>query len=182
VLEGTQQATLSGSPLHMVEPIHLPSELKKHLRLFEYMRPRGARMKSEMFVMSLLLVIGAFIGIATAMESVNPFNVPDDFSEWPDVTAPTRIPGLNPFQVPEGFNAWPDVTAPTRIPGLNPFGHYDIVFPTPTDNQEYDPGVRWERPVRTDWINQTSIRSRLNSLTSVVDGQSLISSRLSQLL
>ena len=115
-------------------------------------------MKSEMFVISLLLVICAFIGIATAMESVNPFNVPDDFSEWPDETAPTRIPGLNPFQ------------------------HYDIVFPTPTDNQEYDPGIRWERPVRTDWINQTSISSGVNRLTPVVDRSSFISSRLSRIL
>jgi hypothetical protein len=110
-------------------------------------------MKIGMFVMSLLLVIGAVIGIATA--SVNPFNVP------------------------EGFNAWPNVTAPTWLPGLNPFGPYNIVIPTPT---EYDPGVRWERPVRTDWINQTSITSGMNSLTFVVDRSSLISNRLSQLL
>jgi|MTBAKMStandDraft_1061839.scaffolds.fasta_scaffold03933_4 hypothetical protein len=139
-------------------------------------------MKSRMFVMSLLLVIGAFIGIAAAVDSVNPFNVPEDFSEWPDVTTPTRIPGLNPFQVPEGFNRWPDVTAPTRIPGLNPFQDYDIIIPTPTDNQEYDPGIRWERPVRTEWINQASIMSGMNSLTSVVDRPSVISSRLSQFL
>jgi hypothetical protein len=122
-------------------------------------------MKSEMFVISLLLVICAFIGIATAMESVNPFNVPDDFSEWPDETAPTRIPGLNPFQ------------------------HYDIVFPTPTDNQEYDPGIRWERPVRTNWINQTSIDEIMNRVdsvpgtsTSLLDRSSFISSRLSRIL
>jgi hypothetical protein len=138
-------------------------------------------MKIKLFVMTLLLVIGAFTGMATAT-SVNPFNVPEGFNAWPDVTTPTRIPGLNPFNVPEGFNAWPDVTAPTRIPGLNPFGHYDIVIPAPTDNQEYDPGVRWERPVRTDWINQASITSGLNSLTPAVDRSSLISSRLSQLL
>jgi|GEM_PF-6664561 hypothetical protein len=134
-------------------------------------------MKIGMFVMSLLLVIGAVIGIATA--SVNPFNVPEGFNAWPNVTAPTRLPGLNPFNVPEGFNAWPNVTAPTWLPGLNPFGPYNIVIPTPT---EYDPGVRWERPVRTDWINQTSITSGMNSLTFVVDRSSLISNRLSQLL
>jgi hypothetical protein len=114
-------------------------------------------MKNELFVMSLLLVIGAFIGTATAIS-------------------------VNPFQVPEDFTKWPDITAPTRIPGLNPFHHDDIVIPTPTDNQEYDPGIRWERPVRTDWINQTSISSGVNRLTPVVDRSSLISSRLSQLL
>ncbi len=147
-----------------------------------YIRPRGARLKIVPFVLSLLLVTGAFIGMAAAMESVNPFTVPEDFSAWPDVTTPTKISGLNPFTVPEDFNAWPDITAPTRIPGLNPFGRYDIVIPTPTDNQDYIPGVRWERPVRTDWINQTSITSGMNSLTTGIDSTSLISGRLSQLL
>ena len=145
-------------------------------------------MKIEMFGIVLLLVLGAVIGTATAI-SVNPFQVPEGFSQWPDVTAPTRIPGLNPFQVPEGFNQWPDVTAPTRIPGLNPFQDYDIVIPTPTGNQEYDPGTRWERPARTDLINQTSINELMNRLdsvpsnpASVPDRSSYISSRLSQFL
>lgn len=136
-------------------------------------------MKTSAFVLSFLMVIGAFTGIAAA---VNPFTVPDDFSQWPDETAPTRTSGLNPFTVPEGFNAWPDVTAPTRIPGLNPFGHSDIVIPTPADSQDYDPGVRWERPARTEWINQTAITSGMISLTSVIDSRSVISGRLSQLL
>jgi len=138
-------------------------------------------MRIEMFGIVLLLIIGAAIGTATAI-SVNPFQVPEGFNQWPDVTAPTRIPGMNPFQVPEGFNQWPDVTAPTRIPGMYPFQDYDIIIPTPTDNQEFDPGTRWERPVRTEWINQATISSGLNSLTSAVDRPYLISSRLSQLL
>ena len=121
-------------------------------------------MKIEMFGIVLLLVLGAVIGTATAIS-------------------------VNPFQVPEGFSQWPDVTAPTRIPGLNPFQDYDIVIPTPTGNQEYDPGTRWERPARTDLINQTSINELMNRLdsvpsnpASVPDRSSYISSRLSQFL
>ena len=114
-------------------------------------------MKNELLILSLLLVTGAFIGTATAIS-------------------------VNPFQVPEGFNKWPDITAPTRIPGLNPFQHDDIVIPAPTDDQEYDPGIRWERPVRTEWINQTSISSGMNRLIPLADRSSAISSRLSQFL
>ncbi|NYT20688.1 MAG: hypothetical protein GKC07_02665 [Methanomicrobiales archaeon] len=138
-------------------------------------------MKNKMFVLSLLLVTGALVGGATAA-AVSPFNMPEGFDAWPDAIAPTRISGLNPFDVPEGFDAWPDVTAPTRIPGLNPFGHYDIVIPTPTDDQDYDPGIRWQRPPRTDWINQTSITSGMTSLTLDIDSRSFISGRLSNLL
>ena len=136
-------------------------------------------MKTSVFVILSLMVIGAFTGIAAAL---NPFTVPDDFSQWPDETAPTRTSGLNPFTVPEGFNAWPDVTAPTRIPGLNPFGHSDMVIPTPAGDKDYNPGIRWERPARTEWINQTSITSGISGLTPPINSRSIISGRLSQLL
>jgi hypothetical protein len=116
-------------------------------------------MKIKLIIIGLLFIMITVIGIASALDGVGLFARHGD-EYW------TRADyeGIGPVQDRVGLFARPG-----------------DVYPTPADIQVNQSGIRWERPVRPEWINQTSIMSGITRI-DVSLPQPEYQSRLSRFL